>query len=90
MTHCNTGVLTSPFMRAALVIEIDPAAVTAAAIRPARFFSSGIGGRFSRLVPPVLSPTWVVAHPAPGRLRQALAARVIKSHYRNGSRLSTD
>ena len=37
MSHCNIGVLASPFMRAALVIDVDPAAVTAPRVRPARY-----------------------------------------------------
>jgi hypothetical protein len=35
MGHCNIGVLASPFMRAALVIDVDPDAATASRIRPA-------------------------------------------------------
>lgn len=35
MRRCNVGVLTSPFMRAALVIEVDPFEVTVSEIRPA-------------------------------------------------------
>ena len=36
MSHCNIGVLASPFMRAALVIDVDTLAVTAPRIRPGR------------------------------------------------------
>ena len=60
MRRCNIGVLASPFMRAALVIEVDPSAVTASEIRPARFYSNYMDGQFSHLVQPQLSPTWVV------------------------------
>jgi hypothetical protein len=74
MTHCNTGVLASPFMRAALVIEVDPAAVTTSRIRPARFYSNYVNGYFSRLIPPRLSPTWVVPTRHPEALRRALDA----------------
>jgi hypothetical protein len=66
MTYCNLGVLTSPFMRAALVTDVDPDAVTAPRARPARMFSNGKDGHLSRLIPPALSPTWI-AHPPPGR-----------------------
>ncbi len=38
--RCNTGVLMSPFIRAALVIEVNPFKVTASEIRPARYFSN--------------------------------------------------
>ena len=60
MTRCNIGVLSSPFMRAALVIEVNPFAVTASQIRPARYYSNFKDGRFSHLIHPQLSPTWVV------------------------------
>jgi hypothetical protein len=33
----HLGVLVSPFMRAALVIDVDPLAVTVPLVRPARF-----------------------------------------------------
>jgi hypothetical protein len=74
MTHCNIGVLTSPFMRAALVIDVDPFAVTAAEIRPARYYSNFKDGRFSRLIHPQLSPTWVVPTRHPEALSAALRA----------------
>jgi len=70
MRHCNIGVLTSPFMRAALVIEVNPFAVTASETRPARFFTNYKDGRLSHLVQPQLSPTWV----APTRHPEALSA----------------
>ena len=35
MRRCNIGVLAPPFMGAALVIEVDPSAVTASETRPA-------------------------------------------------------
>ena len=65
MRHCNIGVLASPFMRAALIIEVNPSAVTASEIRPARFYTNYKDGQLSHLVQPQLSPTWVVAtrHP---------------------------
>jgi hypothetical protein len=72
MRHCNIGVLASPFMRAALIIEVNPAAVTAAEIRPARFYTNYKDGQFSHLVQPRLSPTWVVPTRHPEALRAAL------------------
>ena len=74
MTHCNTGVLASPFMRAALVIEVDPAAVTTSRIRPARYYNNYTNGYFSRLIQPRFSPTWVVPTRHPDALRTALGA----------------
>ncbi len=74
MTHCNTGVLTSPFMRAALVIEVNPFAVTASQIRPARFYSNFKDGSFSHLIHPQPSPTWIVPTRHPDALRAALQA----------------
>jgi hypothetical protein len=72
--HCNIGVLASPGMRAALVIDIDPAAVTVPRIRPVRLYSSGLDGRGSRLVQPQLSPTWVVPTRHPTALSRAVEA----------------
>jgi hypothetical protein len=72
MTHCNIGVLTSPFMRAALVIEILPSAVTATEIRPARFYANFKRGYFSRLVGPQKSWTWIVPTCDPEDLGRAL------------------
>jgi hypothetical protein len=60
MRRCNIGVLASPFMRAALVIEVNPFAVTAGETRSARFYTNFKDGHFSHLVQPQLSPTWVV------------------------------
>lgn len=74
MTHCNIGVLASPFMRAALVIEVDPFAVTASEIRPARYYSNFKDGRFSHLIHPQLSSTWVVPTRHPAALSAALQA----------------
>lgn len=72
--HCNTGVLISPFMRAALVVEVDLFDVTASPIRPARYFSNFKDGHFSHLVQPRLSPTWVVPTRHPEMLTAALQA----------------
>lgn len=74
MEHCNIGVLASPFMRAALLIEVNPSAVTAAEIRPARYYSNFKDGRFSHLIHPQLSSTWVVPTRHPEALSAALQA----------------
>jgi hypothetical protein len=68
--RCNTGVLMSPFMRAALVIEVDLSGVTASQIRPARYFSNFKDGRFWHLIRPQLSTTWIV----PTRYPEVLSA----------------
>ena len=72
MTHCNIGVLASPFMSAALVIEVNPSAVTTAEIRPARHYSNFKDGRLSHLIRPQLSSTWVAPTRHPEALRAAL------------------
>jgi hypothetical protein len=69
--HCNTGVLAAPFMRAALVIHVDPHAVTTTQIRPARFFKPW---RYSHLVRPELSRTWVAPTRHPEALSKAFEA----------------
>jgi hypothetical protein len=74
MTHCNIGVLASPFMRAALVLDVDPFTITAPRIRPARYYNNFKNGYFSRLIEPRLSPVWVVPTRHPEALGRALAA----------------
>jgi hypothetical protein len=66
--RCNIGVLVSPFMRAALVIEVNPFEVTASEVGPARYFSNFKDGYFSHLVHPQLSPTWIVPTRRPEEL----------------------
>jgi hypothetical protein len=72
MRRCNIGVLAPPFMRAALVIDVDPSAVAASEIRPARFYTNYKDGQFSHRVDPLLSPTWVVPTRHPEELNAAL------------------
>ena len=74
MSHCNIGVLASPFMPAALVIDVDPFTVTTTPIRPARYYSNFKDGRFSRLIQPRLSPTWIVPTRNPEALSKAIEA----------------
>ena len=74
MSHCNIGVLASPFMRAALVIDVDALAVTAPQIRPSRYYNNFKNGYFSRRIQPRLSPTWVVPTRHPEALSRALQA----------------
>lgn len=82
MSHCNIGVLASPFMRAALVIDIDPLGVVSPEIRPARYYSNFKNGQFSRRIQPELSPTWVVPTRHPEALSKALH---VSSAYRGSA-----
>ena len=84
MEHCNIGVLASPCMRAALVIEVNPSTVTAAGIRPARFYTNYKDGQFSHLVQPRLSPTWVVPTRHPAALSAALQTAPASRGLANG------
>ncbi len=68
------GVLTPPFMRAALVIDLDRTAVEAPPVRPSRFYTNGANNRMSLLSHPEMSATWIVPTRNPERLRQFLAA----------------
>ena len=72
MTGCKLGVLPAPFMRAALVIDVDPTVATTPQCRPARFFGNGLSGRLSRVIQPDLGATWVVPTRRPEALRTAL------------------
>jgi hypothetical protein len=80
MSHCHVGVLASPFMRAALVVDVDPLVVSSTRIRPARLYTNFKDGRFSHLIQPELSPTWVVPTRNPRALGEALKA--IPGHRR--------
>ena len=73
MTGCKLGVLTAPFMSAALVIDLDLGMAATSQVRPARYFGNGLGGSLSRLVQPELSTTWIVPTHHPGDLSRALS-----------------
>lgn len=77
MTRCKIGVLTAPFMRAALLVDVHPSAVTATPVRPVKAYSISRGD-FPRLIRPELSLTWVVPTRHPQALEQAL--RYIRQH----------
>ena len=70
MRTCKLGVLTTPFMRGALVVELTPHDVTFPDVRPARFYNRTRG---RRLLPGEPSLTWVVPTRRPDALREALA-----------------
>jgi hypothetical protein len=84
MCRCNIGVLASPFMRSALVIEVNPLALSTSEIRPARFYTNFKAGRFSHLVHPQLSPTWVAPTRHPEALGAALQAIPGDRHVMSG------
>lgn len=71
MTRCKIGVLTAPFMRAALVVDVRPSAITATKVRPAKAYSIS-RGEFPRLIEPELGLTWVVPTRHPDMLRAAI------------------
>lgn len=72
MTHCNIGVLSAPFMRAALVAEIYPSGVTGTQVRPGKAYGTGNQAYFSRQIPPRMSDTWIVPTRRPEALQEAL------------------
>ncbi|RAG85141.1 hypothetical protein DN069_13245 [Streptacidiphilus pinicola] len=72
MRTCKLGVLTAPFMRAALVIELTPHDVTFPDVRPARFYRGRNGGS-SRRMHGEPSLTWVAPTRHPEALREALS-----------------
>jgi hypothetical protein len=71
MTRCMIGVLTAPFMRAALVVDVLPSGVTATEVRPGKAYSVS-RSYYSRVVRPELSLTWVAPTRRPEALAQAL------------------
>ncbi|MGD0555175.1 MAG: hypothetical protein ABSA93_09375 [Streptosporangiaceae bacterium] len=72
MKHCNIGVLSSPLMGAALVFEIHPSSIIVTAVRPGRSCANGKNGYFTRKIPPLTSPTWIVPTRHPEALEVAL------------------
>jgi len=77
ITRCMAGVLTAPFMKAALVIRVgtDEAGVVSPELRPARLFSNYISSpRFSTRLAVDPSLEWVVPTRHPDELRAFLAA----------------
>ena len=88
MGNVKAGVLASPLMRAALIIEVNPFQVTASEIRPARYYSNFKDGHFSHLIRPEASPVWVVPTRRPDALAAALAAVLGARDQASGPRLS--
>jgi hypothetical protein len=72
MTGCMLGVLTAPFMRSALLIEINPFQATVPETRPASFFPNALGRPFRTKLPGQHGATWLVPTRHPERLREAV------------------
>lgn len=72
MRYCDIGVLSSPFMRPALVVELYPSGVTGTTVRPGRAYTNFKDGHFSRLIQPRVWDTWIVPTRRPRALRDAL------------------
>lgn len=72
MATCMLGVLTAPFMRAALLIDINPFEVTVPATRSASFFPNAVGRPFRITLAGQLGVTWLVPTRHPDRLRQVI------------------
>ncbi|WP_433890967.1 hypothetical protein [Streptomyces sp. CA-111067] len=71
---CKLGVLTSPFMRAALVVELDGGWARFPATRSAWFFPNAAGRPLRTRLTGEESLTWVVPTRRPERLRAAIGA----------------
>jgi hypothetical protein len=86
ITKCMLGVLTAPFMRAALVVELYPGDATFPESQPAWFFPNQIGRPFRDKLEGYPSATWI----APTRRPEALASylRSRRAGPENGSRTS--
>ncbi len=69
---CKLGVLTAPFMRAALVMDLDGGWATFPATRPAWFFPNRPGRPLRTLLTAEESLTWVVPTRHPERLAAAV------------------
>lgn len=70
--RCRLGALTAPFMRAALVVELDPTGANVPATRAARFYPNQIGRPFQTRIQADAGPVWI----APTRNPSALANAV--------------
>jgi hypothetical protein len=75
MDHCDIGVMTCPFMRAALVVDLYPSGVTGTTVRPARVYKplTMLGIPFTtRRIAPRTWDTWIVPTRHPQALEEAL------------------
>ena len=79
MIWCMAGVLVPPYMRAALVIRIDPAVATVPRLRSSLFFSNYMDPNdphFSRALLPRVGNTWVVPTRHPEHLRALIKSQL--------------
>ena len=73
MTRCMAGVLTAPFMKAALVIDVGYAGVAGPELRSTLFFANWIRTpKFAERLRATPSPVWVVPTRNPDVLRDFL------------------
>lgn len=70
---CKLGVLTAPFMRSALVVELDGGWARFPTTRRAAFFPNEFGRSFRTFLTAEESLTWVIPTRRPERLREVLA-----------------
>jgi hypothetical protein len=72
MTQCMLGVLSPPFMHAALLVEVDPAQASVPTTRASVFFPNRIGRPLTTRLEPRVGTVWVVPTRHPDRLRRAV------------------
>jgi hypothetical protein len=70
--RCDIGVMSSPFMHAALVAEVWPGKVTGTTVRPSRAYSNFKDGYFSHKIVPRMGGTWIVPTQHPDQLEEAV------------------
>lgn len=82
MTRCMAGVLTAPFMKAALVIDVGYAGVASPELRSALFFANWTGSsKFAERLRAAPSPVWVVPTRNPDVLRDFLRDNWVAGGY---------
>lgn len=72
MTRCDIGVMTAPFARSALVVEVWPLKVTGTAVRAGRGYTNFRDGHLSRKFVPQMSTRWIVPTRQPSAVDAAL------------------
>ena len=82
VTACQIGVLSAPFMCAALLVEITPSQARIPDFRPASFFPNEAGRPIRVGLGARTSPTWLIPTRHPERLR-----RVLDDHQAGGAPL---
>ena len=72
MTCCDIGIMTAPFTRAALVVDVWPAKVTGTTVRASRGYTNFRDGHLSRKFTPQMSTRWIVPTRHPSAVDAAL------------------